>query len=272
MTGQRGALRVLADLLGRYRRLTIDMALREISEKYSGQVFGVFWSIAHPLILIATYIVIFRFVFRAAGLAGTDSPRDYTVYILSGLIPWLTCIDAMNKATVAIVGNASLVKQVVFPLEVLPAKGVLATALTQLMLLALLIGYSAVTSREVAATYLLLPILVAMQLTAMLGISYVLSSTGVYFRDVKDFTQIFGQIGVYFIPAFYAPDAVPRQLQWILYVNPFSHLIWCYQDVLYFGYIAHPASWGVVLAITALAFWGGYRVFALLKPTFANVL
>jgi lipopolysaccharide transport system permease protein len=272
MTGRRGALRALADLLGRYRRLTIDMALREISEKYSGQVFGAFWSVAHPLILIATYIVIFRFVFRAAALAGTDSPRDYTVYILAGLIPWLACIDAMNKATVAIVGNASLVKQVVFPLEVLPAKGVLATALTQLLLLALLIGYSTVTSRQASAMYLLLPVLVALQLTAMLGVSYVLSSTGVYFRDVKDFTQIFGQIGVYFIPAFYLPDAVPRQLQWILYVNPFSHLIWCYQDLLYFGYIAHPWSWLVVAAITAAAFWGGYRVFALLKPTFANVL
>lgn len=272
MKASTGALRALVDLFRRHRQLTFDMAVREISERYSGQVFGAFWTIGHPLVLVATYVLVFRFVFRAAALAGTDSPRDYTVYMLSGLIPWLACIDAMNKSTLAIISNTSLVKQVVFPLEVLPAKGVLATAMSQSILLTLLILYSVATTSAVTATYALLPALVLLQCIAMLGVSYVLSAVGVYFRDVKDLMQIFGQIGVYFIPAFYLPQSVPAQLRWIVYVNPFSHLVWCYQDLLYFGYIAHPWSWVITLMAATLAFWGGFRVFAFLKPTFGNVL
>ena len=269
---RRGALRTLFDLLGRYRRLTVDMAVREVSERYSGQVFGTFWTVGHPIVLIATYVVVFRFVFRAAPLAGTDSPRDYTVYILSGLIPWLACIEAMHKAATAVVGNASLVKQVVFPLEVLPAKGVLATAFTQLILVGLLVAYSTIVTRQLLSTYVLLPLLIGLQLTAMLGVSYIISSTAVFLRDVKDFIQIFGQIGVYFVPAFYSLQAVPEALQWLIYLNPFSHLIWCYQDVLYFGHIVHPWSWAVTIASSLSVFWGGFKIFAFLKPMFGNVL
>src|SRR5687768_12667045 len=262
----------LFDLLVRYRQLTVDMAVRDVSDRYTGQVFGVFWTVGHPFVLIATYVVVFRFVFRAAPLAGADSPRDYTIYILSGLIPWLVCIEAMHKAATAVVGNASLVKQVVFPLEVLAAKGVLTTAFTQLILVALLVTYSTIVTGQLFWTYVLLPLLIGLQLTAMLGVSYIISSTAVFFRDVKDFIQIFGQIGVYFVPAFYSLQVVPEALQWLLYLNPFSHLIWCYQDVLYFGHIAHPWSWGVTIVSSLSVFWGGFRIFAFLKPMFGNVL
>ena len=267
-----GAIRTFADLLGRHRQLTIDMALREISERYSGQVFGTFWTIGHPLVLITTYVVVFRFVLKSSALAPAGSSRDYIVYILSGLIPWLACIEAMNKATTAIVSNASLVKQVVFPLEVLPAKGVIATLITHLILLAIVIAYSIVASGEVPAVYVLLPVLIVLQVTMMLGVCYILSAVGAFFRDIKDLIQIFGQIGVYFIPAFYAVTALPAPLQWLVYLNPFSHLVWCYQDVLYFGSIAHPWSWAIASAVSVAAFWGGSRFFALLKPLFGNVL
>lgn len=271
-TSNPGAIRAVANLFGRHRQLTWHMALREITERYTGQVFGTFWTIGHPLVLMATYVVVFRFVFKTSALGQTASPHDYTVYILSGVIPWLACIEAMNKATMAIVSNANLVKQVVFPLEVLPAKGVLATLMTHLILVACVIIYSIISTGQISTSYLLLPVLAVLQLTVMLGISYVLSAIGVFFRDTKDLVQIFGQIGVYFVPAFYAPAALPTPLRWLITLNPFSHLVWCYQDVLYYGALVHPWSWLITTVVAVTAFWGGFRVFSLLKPLFGNVL
>ena len=45
-----------------------------------------------------------------------------TTYLLSGLIPWLSFQESMSKGSTVIVGNANLVKQVIFPIEILPVK------------------------------------------------------------------------------------------------------------------------------------------------------
>ena len=47
----------------------------------------------------------------------------------------------MSKGATVIVGNANLVKQVVFPVEVLPVKGVIASFSTQLVATTILAGY-----------------------------------------------------------------------------------------------------------------------------------
>ena len=51
-------------------------------------------------------------------------PLNYTAYMLSGLIPWLTFQMSMLTSVNAITGNAALVKQFVFPIEVLPLRDV----------------------------------------------------------------------------------------------------------------------------------------------------
>jgi lipopolysaccharide transport system permease protein len=65
---------------------------------------------------------------------------------------------------------------------------------------------------------------------------------------------------------------VPSVFKPLLYANPFSYMIWCYQDVLYFGRFAHPFAWIVFMAFSMLSLYVGYRVFKKLKPYFGNVL
>jgi lipopolysaccharide transport system permease protein len=58
----------------------------------------------------------------------------------------------------------------------------------------------------------------------------------------------------------------------VLYLNPFSYMIWCYQDALYFGRFEHPAAWVVFPLASLFTFALGYRVFRKLKTFFGNVL
>jgi lipopolysaccharide transport system permease protein len=106
----------------------------------------------------------------------------------------------------------------------------------------------------------------------MCGIAFLLGAISPFFRDIKDIVQVFSVIGVYLIPVVYLPDMVPAAVRPLLFLNPFSHLVWCYQDVCYFGQIAHPWSWAVLLAISGLSCVLSYRVFQKLKPYFGNVL
>ena len=271
-TGNLQPFREVFRLLTTYKTLTWEMAKREITDRYRGQFFGLFWAVIHPLVLIGVYIFVFVIVFKIK-IGGTrEMPLDYTTYLLSGLIPWMAVQESMSKASTVITSNASLVKQVVFPIEILPIKSVLASMITQGIFFAILIIYVLATHTALPITYALLPLLVFVQMIGMAGVSYVLAAIGTYFRDIKDIVQVFTVVGIYMMPIFYLPEQVPEIFRVILYLNPFSYMIWCYQDALYFGRFTHPWAWVVYIVISHFVFVLGYRIFCRLKVMFGNVL
>jgi len=270
--GHISAFREVTQILIRHRDLIWEMARRDISDRYAGQAFGLLWAVGHPLFMMALFVFIFAFVFKTKVGGTIQMPLDYTTYILAGLIPWMAFQESMNKSCSAITTNASLVKQVVFPLELLPAKGVLASLLPQLVSTFVLLGYVLLVHGGFSLIYLLLPVLIMLQLLAMIGLAYMFAAIGAYFRDIKDFVQMFGMAGVYLAPIVYLPEMVPTLFKPVLYLNPFSYVIWCYQDVIYFGRIEHPYAWIVFPMLSITIFVVGYRLFRKLKIGFGNVL
>ncbi|MCP3902000.1 MAG: ABC transporter permease [Planctomycetes bacterium] len=268
----RAAHDLVAILVAR-RQLTWELAKRELTEKHAGQAIGAIWTIAHPLIMMLVYVFLFAVVFQAKiETKGLPVPLDFTVYILAGLVPWLVFQESMNKGATAITGNATLVKQVVFPVEILPAKVVLATVLTHVIFAILLIAYVLFRFRELPWTYALIPVLMFFQMLAMAGIAYAVAAAACYIRDLKELVTVFALVNLYLMPAFYLPEWVPEVIRPILYINPFSYMIWCYQDVFFFGSIAHPWAWLVFPLCSIIALLAGYRIFGRLKHHFGSVL
>lgn len=258
--------------LSRHRELTLQMARREIGDRYVGQILGSFWAIAHPLLVMAVYLFMFAYVFKVRVGGTREMPLDYSVYLLSGVVPWLAVAEVLNKGPVTVTGNASLVKQVVFPIEILPTKTVLAAAVPHLTGLVVLTGYVLYTQHSLPWTYALLPLVIAVHLVLMIGLSFFLGSLGVFVRDLKDILQVLTLVGVYLMPVLYLPAMVPSVFRPLLYLNPFSYLIWCYQDACYYGRIEHPVAWLITPVMAAVAFSAGARLFGRLKPMFGNAL
>jgi lipopolysaccharide transport system permease protein len=266
------AIAALVRVLARRRELTWEMAKREITDRYRGQVVGTLWTIIHPLILILVYIFLFVLVFRIRAGGTREMPLDYTTYILSGLIPWLTIQDVLAKSASAITANANMVKQVVFPIEILPVKTVIASMATFVISLTFLLAYVVITQPRLFWTYAMLPVLALLLFLTLTGIAFFLATVGVFVRDIKDFVQVYNFVGFFLIPMFYLPTQVPGPLRPILYVNPFSYVIWCFQDALYFGRFNHPWAWAVFAAMALLFAAGGYRLFNRLRIMFGNAL
>jgi lipopolysaccharide transport system permease protein len=266
------AFKEISALFQRHGRLIYELAKREISERYSGQFFGLLWTIGHPLLLMLIYVFIFAYVFQTRVGGTMAMPLDYTSYILAGLIPWLAFQDSISKACTVIVSNTNVVKQVIFPLEVLPVKGVLATLFTEVVFLILLMIYTLINFGHLNWMYFLLPVLFMIQAAWMIGLAFFLSAVGPYFRDAKDFVQVFNTIGLFILPILYLPEAIPSAVRILLYLNPVSYLIWCFQDVLYFGAFRHPYAWIVLFFLGSISYVLGYRVFRKLKTMFGNVL
>ena len=258
-------------VLFQHRVLTWELAKREITDRYVGQMLGVAWAIGHPLMLVAIYIVIFQYVFKAR-IGSDEAPLDYPAFLLSGLLPWLAFQESMSKGASVIVGNSNLVKQVVFPLEVLPVKAVLSSWVTQAIGTGCLIIYVICMTGALPWTFALLPALWVIQMLGMIGVSYFLATIGVYVRDCKDIVQVFCTIGIYLMPIVYAADSAPPILQTALAFNPFSHIGWCYQDACFHGQIMHPWSWILFTFLSCSLFYFGFWWFRKVKVHFGSVL
>ena len=259
-------------MLIRQRRLIVEMTRRELNDQYAGQLLGYLWSILHPIIFISVYIFIFGVVFSAK-IGGTyDMPLDYTTYILSGLVPWLAFQSSLAKTSIALTSNSSLVKQVVFPLEVLPIKMVFSTCYTQFVSVVVLFFYVSLKYGLPMPSYFLLPVLMVFQFFATLGVGFILAATTPFFRDVKDVISVYAVIGIYLVPVVYLPQWMPSIFKSLIYANPVSYMIWCYQDVLYFGRMVHPISWVIFSIGSLLLFSLGLRYFQKVKYYVGNVL
>lgn len=265
------ASRELVGLLVRHRHLAWVLARREIADRYAGQALGAFWAVGHPLLLVTVYLFVFAFVFQVR-VTPTGGPDDYGLYLLSGLIPWLAIQETLTRSTVSITSQASLVRQVVFPTEILPVKIVVAALCNQAVFLAALLVYRLVGGFGVPWTFALLPALILAEALALVGLGLLLGSVGVFFRDLKDFVQLFTTLGMYAVPVAYQPDMVPQPFRYLLWANPFSYLVWCFQDACYQGRIAHPEAWAVVGAGAVGSFATGARLFRALKPVFGGAL
>lgn len=262
----------IIQILNRYRNLTLEMAKRELSDRYAGQAIGILWAVIHPVFMMGLYVFIFALVFKQKVGGTVDMPFNYTTYLLSGLVCWLSFQEALSKSCVAITSNTALVQQVIFPLEVLPAKTVITSLFPMMVSLFVLILHVIFSHGFLPWTYLLLPALICLQFMMMIGCAFILAPAGAYFRDLKDIVQLFTLVGAYLIPVFYLPSWVPALFKPLLYVNPFSYYIWCYQDLLYYGRFEHPWAWIVSLILSISTFAIGYRVFRRLKPFLGNAL
>jgi lipopolysaccharide transport system permease protein len=266
------AFREVGGLLARHRTLTLEMTRREIRGEHAGQILGSSWGIVQPLVMMALYAFVFGVVFQVRVGDTFELPRDFTVYLLSGLVPWLALLQAVGRGVTAVSVNGPIVKQSLFPLELLPVASALAAALPLAVGVSFVVVYTLVAEGGLPATVLLVPLLIAVQLCAMVGLAFALSAIGVFVRDVKQVVPVISLLGIFVLPIVYLPSAVPEIFQPILYLNPASYMVWAWQDALYFGRFEHPWSWLVFGLGSLLLFVTSYRLFRKLKPHFGDVL
>lgn len=254
------------------RELIGEMARRDIADRYKGQPLGLIWAFVHPLLLMGIYIVLFGVIFQMRTGGAIQTTGNYTIYLLSGMIPWLGMQTAMSAGSVSVIANGSFVKQVIFPSEVFPVKVVFSTLFIEAIYLFCDIIFTISVLKRVPWIYALLPVALLLQIMLLIGINYITSSINVYWKDIKDFVQVFCTLGIYVLPILYLPEAVPAVLRPILYINPFSHYIWLFQDILNYGSVQHWYAWIVCPVLSLAAFYGGYAVFEKLKVSFGSVL
>ena len=253
-------------LLYTYRRIIWATTLSDIRGRFSGTVFGVLWAMVYPAMFLGLYAVVYTTIFQVKLKGYTDF--QYVLMIFCGLIPFVGFSDALSTGVSSVVGNKGLIKNTLFPIELIPVKAVLTGSVTMLCGLVMLM-VSLWLQGIVHATQLFIPVLILLQLIFSIGLIWLLSAVNVF---VPDLSQIVGILILFLMlisPIAYTREMIPERLAPFMYPNPLFYLILLYRGAAYQGVIDGQ----LLLAFTAISvstFWFGGFVFGRLKPLFAD--
>ena len=230
---------------------------------------GFVWSFINPLLLLLIYTVVFTVV-----LPGVHPPElePYAVFMFCGILPWTWFSSTLLESANVLVAGGNLIKKVLFPAEVLPIVTVLAGLVHFCLGLPILAAFLIYYGVPVSLTDLLwFPLIVAIQLVLTVGLALLVSALTVHFRDVRDLLSNLLTLWFFATPIIYPVTQAPERVRRLLALNPFTHLVVAYQEVLFkSGPFTQSTGLLAVGAVSLVVFFAGYVVFDRLRDTMAE--
>lgn len=258
---------LITQLLTTHRDLVRMLVVRNLKIRYKGSALGFLWSLLTPLAMIAIYAVFAGVLGMKRELLGLshNATFQYLPFLVTGIIVWQFTAGTLSDSLHAIAGNSNLVKKVYFPRAILPLSTVLANAVNFLLTFVILLVYLAISgSLRLGSVYWLLPAF-ALHLALCLGISLLVSTLNVFFRDTEHIIGLLLLAWFFLTPVMYETSLQttalgrfawwPASLHGIVYLNPMTGILSLYRRAL-MGMDFAPAGvspvWVLLSAATTL--------------------
>lgn len=258
--------------LWKYRHLIRSLAWREILGRYRGSAGGMIWSLITPVLMLAVYTAVFSGIFQARWSQEASSPADYALQLFVGLLIHGLVAECLNRSPILIVSNVSYVKRVVFPLATLPVVTLASAVFHFLIGMGVLLAFQFYFHGTLQWTLLWLPVVIVPYLILLLGASWILAALGVYLRDISQLTGLLTLILMFLSPVFYPASALPERFRGIFNINPLTLIIEQAREVVLNGRSPDLPALGLYLLVGLIVCIAGYRLFAVMKRGFADVL
>lgn len=260
------------DSLFAHRRLVVELARRDVAGRYKGSFFGTLWSLVIPLVMLALYTFVFGVIFRSRWTSASSSIVEFSVVMFCGLIVHGLMAEVVSRSPSLVTSQPNFVKKVVFPLDCLPWVALVAALYHFAMANLVLLAGVLLLRGSLPATALLAPVVIVPLAVLMVGLSWMLASLGVFFRDLAQLIGLVLSALMFLAPIFYPINAVPKHLLPMIYANPLTLIVEQYRDVLIWG---RMPDWGALGAYTLVAVavaWLGHLWFQKTREGFADVL
>ena len=250
-----------------YWHLIKHITTREIKARYKQSFLGLFWIILNPLFQMLILSFVFSHVVRFETLG-----VPYSVFLFVGLLPWIFFETSISASTNALVENASLIKQVYFPREILIFSTVFAKMFDFFLASAILFIFLFVLNIDIRVmVFVIIPILL-IQFLFTFGLSLLLSSLNLFYRDVQFLFTLVLKLWFYVTPIIYPIDIFPANLRWLFALNPMAYFIQTYRGILLEQQLPQFSSFVGNLIGTLILLFISYTIFKKLESSFADAV
>ncbi len=198
---------------------------KEITLKYKRTYLGMFWSLLNPLLTAIVLFVAFQLFMRF-------EMEDYSLFLLAALFPWNWFAASLTMSSVALTGNVSLIKKVIFPKHFLIIATVFGQFITFIFSIPILVVIVYYYGKTPSLNWLIgIPLLSLIQFIVTVGISLLISMLNAFFRDMEYIIGVSINMLFWLTPILYPLNAVPEKYQIYLAINPLTYLISAWRDL-----------------------------------------
>lgn len=251
---------VYAELV-EYRELFANLFRRDLQARYKGSVLGVVWSLAHPLILMGVYALLFSVLWQVVEI------DDYPLFLLAGLLVWVFFSSSLTAASRAMIEHAALIRRTRFPRQLLPLSSVgtqLVGFVAMLVVLVPLVFWLRPETRD--TVWLALPLSVLV-IALVSGLALAVASLNAIYRDVEHIVSALLLPWFFLTPILYTRESLPAEgyeslvdvIHWVNFVAPAVEAV---RDPLFFGRLPDAADVAYLAIAAALALAVGAWVFS----------
>ncbi len=215
------------DRLLQNRFILSELVKKGIRLKYRRSYLGILWSLLEPLLTMIVLTIVF-------GTLMGEHDRSFPVYILSGRLLYGFFSQSTTAALKSIRANSSIIKKVYVPKMLYPLSSILFNFIIFMISLIVLALVSVVLG--VYPTFYLIQVVASLivLLLLSLGCGLILSTIGVFFRDMEYLWTVALMLIMYTCAIFYrANRLLTSKWGFVLKANPLFCVIQTFRSAIF---------------------------------------
>ncbi|KJS77130.1 MAG: ABC transporter [Desulfotomaculum sp. BICA1-6] len=238
----------------KYHYLLTILVKKDIKKKYKDSVLGILWSLLNPMLNMIIITIVFSTLFNR-------HIDNFPVYVLSGMMTFEFFSSGTNSSMNSIITSANLIKKVYIPKYIFTLSKTISSFIFFLVSLIVLAIIMLFTKANVNLNLLYAPIYLLLLFIFTCGISLILSTIIVFFRDIEHLYGVFVRALMYASAIFYPAEIIPPKYQFILTLNPIYHFIEGFRFAVYYGLPLNYKNLLICFVIASISMIVGILVF-----------
>lgn len=199
------------------------VSVNELRSRQITNVLGNIWHLLNPALSIGVYFVIFGLLLKTT--RGVD---NFLLFLTVGLFVFQFTQKSTVDGSKTIITNGGLIKGVRFPRAILPITSTVTELLSSLSTFVMMFAILLISGQYPRWTWLLFPLLIAVQFLFNLGSAFIAARAATHFRDTTQILPfifrllLYGSGVIYNVDAYLTNDAgeVNEGLKLIFTLNP----------------------------------------------------
>jgi len=241
-----------------------SLAVLNIKIRYKSTQLGLVWTALEPLLYFTVLYVVFTSI-RARS-------EDFAIYLITGILLFHIFSRGTSGGLISLTGNRGLIISLNIKRVVFPMIATVGTFILAIVDVGVFFGLMPAFSFTPHWTLILIPIPIGLLFLLVLGLSYWLSITNVFFRDIQYVWLIISQSLFFISPIFWRLEDVSGILLEIQKINPLGQLIEISHQLVINGEIPQAFDWLYTTSFVLVILFSGYFVFKKFQNRIAEEL
>lgn len=219
-----------------YNYLLRQLVWRDFRVKYKSSMLGMLWSFLNPLLTMLVYYFVFSTLFKS-------DVEFFQVYLMSGIILFSYMSESTSLGLSSIIDNSTLITKVYMPKVICPLSKVCSSAINLCISFIPLFFVMLISGVPLSKSMLLIPVVVIFLVVFCLGVSLLLATMYVFFRDMKFLWGVVLTMWNFLTPIFYPESIIAQEVIGIYRCNPMYQIVTFMRTIILDGVAPAPESW-----------------------------